>query len=45
MFSLKPGLKSSSDGWYWAVFHNLSLPPFQYNVGVVPGVVASRSSQ
>ena len=27
------------------VFHNLNLPPFQINVGVVPGVVKSRSSQ
>ena len=27
------------------VFHDLDLPPFQNNVGVVPGVVKSRSSQ
>ena len=27
------------------VFHDLDLRPFQNNVGVVPGVVKSRSSQ
>ena len=27
------------------VFHDLYLPPFQNNVGAVPGVVTSRSSQ
>ena len=26
------------------VFNNLNLPPFQINVGVVPGVVKSQSS-
>ena len=27
------------------VFHDLDLPPFQNNVGLVPGVVTSGSSQ
>ena len=38
IFSLKPALKSSSDGRHWPgflffpVFHDLDLPPFQYNL-------------
>ena len=44
IFSSKPGLKSSSVCRYRG-FHDLDLPPFQNNVGVVPSVVTSQSSQ
>ena len=49
IFTLKPALKSSSDGRYWPgflffpVFQNIDLPPIQKTS--VPCVVTSRSSQ